>query len=78
MYAVTGLFMFCASYCLVKDREAWPAAVHGVVKELDTTEQLKNRDTACLVSQVHYFLVWPYMLSFHVLICLLFVTWLMH
>ena len=78
MYAVTGFFMFCASYCLVKDREAWPAAVHGVVKS-DTTEQLKNSDTACLVSQVHYFLVWPYMLSlFRVLICLLFVIWRMH
>ena len=24
----------------VMDREAWRAAVHGVIKELDTTEQL--------------------------------------
>ena len=28
---------------MVKDREAWHAAVHGVAKELDTTEQLNNR-----------------------------------
>ena len=25
---------------IAKDREAWHAAVHGVAKELDTTEQL--------------------------------------
>ena len=25
---------------LVMDREAWPAAVHGDTKELDTTKQL--------------------------------------
>ena len=32
----------------VKDREAWRAAVHGVTKELDTTERLNtngNTDT---------------------------------
>ena len=27
---------------MVKDREAWRAAVHGAAKELDTTEQLNN------------------------------------
>ena len=27
---------------MMKDREAWPAAVHGGHKELDTTEQLNN------------------------------------
>ena len=27
---------------MVKDREAWCAAVHGVSKESDPTEQLKN------------------------------------
>ena len=29
---------------LVMDREAWHAAVHGGLKELDTTEQLDNND----------------------------------
>ena len=27
---------------IVKDREAWHAAVHGVAKESDMTEQLNN------------------------------------
>ena len=27
---------------MVKDREAWRAAVHGAAKELDMTEQLNN------------------------------------
>ena len=30
---------------MVKDREAWCAAVHGGRKELDTSEPLNNADT---------------------------------
>ena len=30
---------------MVKDKEAWHTAVHGVGKELDTTEQLNNNKT---------------------------------
>ena len=29
---------------IVKDREAWRAAVHGGCRESDTTEQLNNND----------------------------------
>ena len=30
---------------MVKDREAWHAAVHGGLKESDRTEQLNNNDS---------------------------------
>ena len=30
---------------MVKDREAWRAAVHGVIKKLDMTERLNNNKT---------------------------------
>ena len=33
---------------MVKDREAWHAAAHGVT-EWDMTEHLKNKSVSCLV-----------------------------
>ena len=29
---------------IVKDRQTWPAAVHGVTKSWDTTEQVNNNN----------------------------------
>ena len=29
---------------MVRDREAWPAAVHGVIKNQKTNEQLNNNN----------------------------------
>ena len=30
------------------DREAWQATVHGVAKEMDTTQQLSNSSNKCI------------------------------
>ena len=35
---------------MVKDREAWHTAVHGVAKSLDTTEQLNNNQQQQIIS----------------------------
>ena len=52
---------------MVKDRKAWHAAVHGVKKESDTTEKLKNNrvflflspftclPTTCLLNLIYYY-----------------------
>ena len=31
---------------MVKDREAWCAAIHGITKESDTTERLNNNNNS--------------------------------
>ena len=38
---------------VVKDREAWPAAVHVGHKELDTTEQLNDNDNAKAKNEIY-------------------------
>ena len=37
---------------LVKDREAWRAAVHGVSKESDITERLNNNSKARCIGKL--------------------------
>ena len=41
---------------MVKDREAWNTAVHGVGKELDTTEQLNdgNHNLAKVICKINH------------------------
>ena len=38
---------------MVKDGEAWRAAVHGVTKESDMTEQLSNEETVWEVMTIN-------------------------
>ena len=39
---------------IVKDREAWSAAVHGGHKESEMTEQLNNNNNYLTIKSRHY------------------------
>ena len=45
------------------DRGAWQATVHGVTKELDTTEQLKQKPTSIATNSVESDVTWATPLS---------------
>ena len=49
---------------MVKNREAWCAAVHGAAKELDMTEQLNNSHTDLATSHQFWYVVFPFLYQF--------------